>query len=85
MMLRLMPVAMTTTEEVCQTTTFYTCTCVYLMLVCEKNSLEYEHCTHAHKCMLHIILPFIEYGGFGSVGGKIETDIKINHEGEVNR
>lgn len=26
-----------------------------------------------------------EYGGFGSVGGKIETDIKINHEGEVNR
>ena len=30
-------------------------------------------------------LPPIEYGGFGSVGGKIETDIKINHEGEVNR
>lgn len=27
----------------------------------------------------------LEYGGFGSVGGKIETDIKINHEGEVNR
>lgn len=27
----------------------------------------------------------IEYGGFGSVCGKIETDIKINHEGEVNR
>ena len=26
-----------------------------------------------------------EYGGFGSVAGKIETDIKINHEGEVNR
>jgi histone-binding protein RBBP4 len=26
-----------------------------------------------------------EYGGFGSVSGKIETDIKINHEGEVNR
>ena len=28
---------------------------------------------------------FVEYGGFGSVSGKIETDIKINHEGEVNR
>jgi hypothetical protein len=27
----------------------------------------------------------VEYGGFGSVSGKIETDIKINHEGEVNR
>ena len=27
----------------------------------------------------------VEYGGFGSVAGKIETDIKINHEGEVNR
>jgi histone-binding protein RBBP4 len=26
-----------------------------------------------------------EYGGFGSVSGKIEIDIKINHDGEVNR
>ncbi|KAE8624896.1 hypothetical protein XENTR_v10006086 [Xenopus tropicalis] len=26
-----------------------------------------------------------EFGGFGSVSGKIETEIKINHEGEVNR
>lgn len=26
-----------------------------------------------------------EYGGFGTVNGKIEIDIKINHEGEVNR
>ncbi|XP_066445389.1 histone-binding protein RBBP7-like [Eleutherodactylus coqui] len=26
-----------------------------------------------------------EFGGFGSVSGKIETKIKINHEGEVNR
>ena len=26
-----------------------------------------------------------EFGGFGSVGGRIEIDIKINHEGEVNR
>ena len=32
-----------------------------------------------------IVLFYAEYGGFGSVSGKIETDIKINHEGEVNR
>lgn len=28
---------------------------------------------------------FLEFGGFGSVSGKIEIEIKINHEGEVNR
>ena len=27
----------------------------------------------------------VEFGGFGSVSGKIEIEIKINHEGEVNR
>ena len=32
-----------------------------------------------------MVLSLAEYGGFGSVAGKIETDIKINHEGEVNR
>ncbi|CAB0003563.1 unnamed protein product [Nesidiocoris tenuis] len=26
-----------------------------------------------------------QFGGFGSVSGKIEIEIKINHEGEVNR
>jgi histone-binding protein RBBP4 len=26
-----------------------------------------------------------EFGGFGAVSGRIEVDIKINHEGEVNR
>jgi len=26
-----------------------------------------------------------EFGGFGSVSGRVEVDIKINHEGEVNR
>ena len=26
-----------------------------------------------------------EFGGFGSVSGKIEIEIKINHEGEVSR
>ena len=33
----------------------------------------------------NIVHTFSEYGGFGSVSGKIEADIKINHEGEVNR
>lgn len=28
---------------------------------------------------------YAEFGGFGSVSGKIEIEIKINHEGEVNR
>ena len=28
---------------------------------------------------------FAEFGGFGSVSGNIEIEIKINHEGEVNR
>ena len=38
--------------------------------------------------MFHFLLCFIvfpEFGGFGSVSGKIEIEIKINHEGEVNR
>ena len=26
-----------------------------------------------------------EFGGFGSVSGKIDIEIRINHEGEVNR
>lgn len=26
-----------------------------------------------------------EFGGFGAVTGKVETEIKINHDGEVNR
>ena len=32
-----------------------------------------------------VLLFFLEFGGFGSVSGKIEIEIKINHEGEVNR
>ena len=47
-----------------------------------RLSLDYHV---AHTSILLCALPPIEYGGFGSVGGKIETDIKINHEGEVNR
>lgn len=32
-----------------------------------------------------LIFLLSEFGGFGSVSGKIEIEIKINHEGEVNR
>lgn len=27
----------------------------------------------------------VEFGGFGSITGKIDVEIKMNHEGEVNR
>lgn len=37
------------------------------------------------KCMCLFFLLTLEFGGFGSVTGKIECEIKINHEGEVNR
>ena len=29
--------------------------------------------------------PSAEFGGFSSVNGRIDIEIKINHEGEVNR
>lgn len=35
-----------------------------------------------HKLKIIIVA---EFGGFGSVSGKIDIEIKINHEGEVNR
>lgn len=34
---------------------------------------------------MFLLLFIVEFGGFGSVSGKIEIEIKINHEGEVNR
>ena len=64
MMPRLMPVAMTMTEEVC------------------SKSCDWYRPSLGGLIVLFLLL---EYGGFGSVSGKIETDIKINHEGEVNR
>lgn len=39
--------------------------------VCFRIVEHYEH--------------FLEFGGFGSITGKIEVEIKMNHEGEVNR
>lgn len=44
-------------------------------------------CRATHYSMVTFTNTFstAEYGGFGSVSGKIEIDIKINHDGEVNR
>lgn len=38
----------------------------------------------AYNCLLSSHCS-AEFGGFGSVSGKIDIEIKINHEGEVNR
>ena len=37
------------------------------------------------RIYLNVTSCISEFGGFGSVSGKIEIEIKINHEGEVNR
>lgn len=49
------------------------------VLVC-LHVYKSEHIHDVYKCLV-----FSEFGGFGSVSGKIEIEIKINHEGEVNR
>lgn len=41
-----------------------------------------NHLIHSPSLSVSLSL---EFGGFGSVSGKIEIEIKINHEGEVNR
>lgn len=38
-----------------------------------------------HNALVWFLCVPVEFGGFGSVSGKIEIEIKINHEGEVNR
>jgi len=47
---------------------------ICLLLPCFISSILYD-----------ISLLLTEFGGFGSISGKIEIEIKINHEGEVNR
>ena len=34
---------------------------------------------------MRLIFRFLEYGGFGLFNAKIDVELKINHEGEVNR
>ncbi|CAB1350467.1 unnamed protein product, partial [Coregonus sp. 'balchen'] len=50
--------------------------------------------THTSDEQNHLVIASVQlpnddaqfnFGGFGSVSGKIEIEIKINHEGEVNR
>lgn len=47
------------------------------------SGLQSFQSLHAHNHRVFCFL--LEFGGFGSVSGKIEIEIKINHEGEVNR
>lgn len=42
-------------------------------------------CISYCQVVLRVSCLLSEFGGFGSVSGKIEIEIKINHEGEVNR
>ena len=51
----------------------------------DKGGKHYCTYTSCNIIYLMLLLFFSEFGGFGSVSGKIEIEIKINHEGEVNR
>ena len=73
MMHRLMPAVTTVIKEVYNVHVF-----VYCMFLCGVLFV----------CLFIVLMWYLillEYGGFGSVAGRIEIDIKINHEGEVNR
>lgn len=48
------------------------------------RNYEYSLFIYTYTHILSCFFPS-EFGGFGSVSGKIEIEIKINHEGEVNR
>lgn len=74
-MLSLMLLIMTVKRGVSD---FFLCCCL-MFFVCVSLSLpSYFRC-------VFIFIFYTEFGGFGSVSGKIEIEIKINHEGEVNR
>lgn len=52
---------------------------------CLCNTLNDIHRVALALSSFAVNFLFTEFGGFGSVSGKIEIEIKINHEGEVNR
>lgn len=57
----------------------------YLHTIYHTTRLE-EHTFYSIQPFYTYVLFFLsEFEGFGSVSGKIEIEIKINHEGEVNR
>ena len=58
-----------------------------LRLMLAVTTVIKEVCYLLILCSIYYLYIYItlEYGGFGSVAGRIEIDIKINHEGEVNR
>lgn len=47
-----------------------------------KYDTERGGWSHSTRCCLSLR---VEFGGFGSITGKIDVEIKMNHEGEVNR
>lgn len=56
----------------------------YLHTIYHTTRLE-EHTFYSIQPFYTYVLFFLsEFKGFGSVSGKIEIEIKINHEGEVN-
>ena len=57
---------------------------VHLLKALPVSNFEWHRVLLALSSFAINIL-FTEFGGFGSVSGKIEIEIKINHEGEVNR
>ena len=56
-------------------------------MVCDINSIGFKlpEYVRMKQIKFNYCCFVIEFGGFGSVSGKIEIEIKINHEGEVNR
>ena len=100
MMLKLMLVVMTTKGEVsggvrgqCALIFTFLIFSVFLLLIYPLLNFLVLHLLFTFSAFISSFFPtsnyvstyLAEYGGFGSVSGKIETDIKINHEGEVNR
>src|SRR5437899_3015792 len=63
-----------------------------LLIMTAKKEVSYhlsfykiKNYSNFHFISFVRLVLFVEFGGFGSVSGKIEIEIKINHEGEVNR
>lgn len=55
----------------------------YNAVLLNESKINYRVNVIAMLCFSCVFVS--EFGGFGSVSGKIEIEIKINHEGEVNR
>lgn len=67
----------------------FLCSCTCFQTISKLVTLNQEGIYFLHVASVNYKRIFLyspaEFGGFGSVTGKIEIEIKINHEGEVNR